>query len=152
MKVALASDHRGFSAKEKIKVYLQSKGMTVNDFGCTSNVACDYPDAGLPAAESVAGGGSDAGILLCGTGIGMCMAANKVYGVRAALCHDELTAQLSRAHNNANVLCLPADLMGDELMRRVIETWLNTTFDGGRHDRRVAKILEYEAKGGARHC
>lgn len=150
MKVALASDHRGFAAKEKIKVYLQSKGLTVTDFGCNSNVACDYPDAGLPAAESVVSGACDMGILLCGTGIGMCMTANKVYGVRAALCHDELTAQLSRAHNNANVLCLPADLMGEELMRRVVETWLNTPFDGGRHERRIAKIIEYETRNSTR--
>lgn len=146
MRIALASDHRGFSAKEKIKAYLVSKGHEVLDFGCNSNASCDYPDSALPAAECVASSRSDVGILMCGTGIGMSMTANKVRGVRAALCHDELTAQLSRAHNNANVLCLPADLIGEELMRRVIDVWLGTRFDAGRHERRVAKIVEYEAR------
>lgn len=149
MKVALASDHRGYPAKEKIKTFLASKGHEVLDFGCNTNASCDYPDSALPAAESVSTGRSEAAVMLCGTGIGMSMTANKVRGVRAALCHDELTAQLSRAHNNANVLCLPADLIGEELMRRVVEVWLNTKFDAGRHERRVAKIVEYEAKCGS---
>jgi len=144
MKVALASDHRGFTAKEKMKTYLGSRGHEVQDFGCNSATSCDYPDSSLPAAESVAKAKCDVGVMFCGTGIGMSMTANKVSGVRAALCHDELTAQLSRAHNDANVLCLPADLIGDELMRRVVDVWLSTRFDGGRHERRVAKILEYE--------
>ena len=98
----------------------------------------------MPGAAAVARGDCERGIFFCGTGIGMAMTANKVRGVRAALCHDELTAELSRRHNNANVLCLAADLLGDELMRRVVDVWLRTDYEGGRHDRRLQKIVEYE--------
>lgn len=140
MNVAVASDHRGHRAKELLKQHLQSLGHTVEDFGSESTESCDYPDTAWPAARRVASGACQVGIMCCGTGIGMSMVANKVPGVRAALCHDELTAQLSRAHNNANVLCLPADLIGEELMRRVLDVWLNTEFEGGRHARRVQKI------------
>lgn len=147
MKVALSSDHRGFSAKEDIKTFLQAADHVVSDFGCNSPASCDYPDMGLAGAQSVASGETDRGILLCGTGIGMSITANKVGGIRAALCHDELTAELSRRHNDANVLCLPADLIGLELMRRVVDVWLRTDYEGGRHDRRLAKISQFEATG-----
>ncbi len=147
MKVALSSDHRGYRAKELIKSFLHAAGSSVTDFGCDSPASCDYPDTAFAGAKAVASGECDRGIFLCGTGIGMSVSANKVSGVRAALCHDELTAEMSRRHNNANVLCLPADLLGDELLRRVVDVWLRTDYEGGRHDRRLQKIAEFEKNG-----
>lgn len=148
MKIAIGSDHRGFEAKERIKALLQGLGLEVNDLGTESNRPCDYPDAGLAVAEAVASGDADRGVLFCGSGIGMSITANKVHGVRAALCHDELTAQMAARHNDANVLCLPADLVGDALMQGIVRVWLNTEFEGGRHKRRVDKILDYEHSHG----
>ena len=147
MKVALSSDHRGFAAKEDIKAYLTGAGHEVVDHGCDSPASCDYPDTALAGAKTVAAGQSDRGIFFCGTGIGMSITANKVRGIRAALCHDELTAELSRRHNDANVLCLPSDLVGQELLRRVVDVWLRTEYEGGRHGRRLGKITEYENNG-----
>ncbi len=147
MNVAVSSDHRGFHAKEQIKAYLNRAGHQVLDFGCDSPASCDYPDTAVAGAKSVAGGEAERGILFCGTGIGMSITANKVRGIRAALCHDELTAEMSRRHNNANVLCLPADLLGDELMRRVVDVWLRTDYEGGRHQRRLEKIALFEKNG-----
>jgi ribose 5-phosphate isomerase B len=147
MNVALASDHRGFEAKEQVKDLLTSSGHEVIDFGCDGPASCDYTDIGLEGAGSVASGQADRGIFFCGTGIGMSMTANKVYGIRAALCHDELTAEMSRRHNDANVLCLPADLIGEQLIRRVVEVWLATEFEGGRHQRRLDKLAAYEKNG-----
>jgi ribose 5-phosphate isomerase B len=144
MKVALSSDHRGFRAKELIKSFLTAAGHTVQDFGCSSSASCDYPDHAFLGAKAVATGQCDRGILFCGTGIGMSVSANKVSGIRAALCHDELTAEMSRRHNNANILCIPADLLGDELLRRVVDIWIRTDYEGGRHDRRLQKIAEFE--------
>lgn len=146
MKVAIGSDHRGFQAKEKVKSMLTSKGYEVVDLGTDSQSSCDYPDAAYPTCRAVVTGQADRAILLCGTGIGMSIAANKVRGIRAALCHDELTAELSRRHNNANVLCLPADLIGEELIRRIVDSWLKSPFEGGRHERRNKKISECELK------
>lgn len=144
MKIAIGSDHRGFAAKERIRAQLESLGHEVVDFGPDSNKACDYPDAGLAVAGSVSSKSVDRGVLLCGSGIGMSITANKVAGVRAALCHDELTAQMSRRHNDANVLCLPADLIGDALMQSMVKLWLTTEFEGGRHARRLEKIATFE--------
>jgi len=144
MKIAIGSDHRGYEAKERIKTLLGKLGLTVVDYGTNSRESCDYPDLALAVATAVATRQVDLGVLLCGTGLGMSIAANKVPGVRAALCHDELTVQLSRRHNDANVLCLPADLVGDALMQSMVRTWLETGFEGGRHARRVAKIEAYE--------
>ncbi|MBL8880134.1 MAG: ribose 5-phosphate isomerase B [Phycisphaerales bacterium] len=144
MKIAIGSDHRGFSAKERIRAQLESLGHEICDFGPDSNKACDYPDAGLAVASAISTGGADRGVLLCGSGIGMSITANKVPGVRAALCHDELTAQMSRRHNDANILCLPADLIGDALMQSVVKLWLTTDFEGGRHARRLEKIANFE--------
>jgi len=144
MKIALACDHRGYKAKEDVKTYLRAKGEQVQDFGCDNAQSCDYPDSAFPAAESVAKRENDVAIMFCGTGIGMSIVANKVHGVRAALCHDELTAELSRLHNNTNVLCLPADLIGDALIHRVVDVWLDRSFESGRHQRRVGKIIDYE--------
>ncbi len=149
MKLAISSDHRGYRAKEQIRNDLASQGHEVVDFGCDSTASCDYPDTGIKGALSVSSGETERAILLCGTGIGMSISANKVRGIRAALCHDELTAELARRHNDANVLCLPADLIGEELLRRVVNVWLETEYEGGRHARRLEKIAEFEQNGRA---
>jgi len=145
MKIALAADHRGHAAKEKIAVLLSEQGHEVVDMGTNSSKSVDYPDLAYPAARAVADVTVDRAIMICGSGIGMTISANKVSGIRAALCHDELTAQLSRRHNDANVLCLAADVLGDELIRRIVSSWLDTEFEaGGRHERRVSKMSTIE--------
>jgi ribose 5-phosphate isomerase B len=144
MKIALGTDHRGFQVKERLKDFLLDLGHDVADCGCPSDKSCDYPDYAIPPCLKVTRSQANRAILLCGSGIGVTMVANKVAGIRAALCHDELTAEMSRRHNDANVLCLPADLLGDELIRRMIQVWLSTPFDGGRHERRVKKIMAAE--------
>ena len=123
---------------------LREQGHDVIDMGTNSPRSCDYTDVGYGAAKAVADHTVHRAILLCGSGIGMSITANKVTGVRAALCGDELTAQMSRRHNDANVLCLAADLLGEELMRRIVEVWLETEFEAGRHQRRVEKIAMIE--------
>ena len=141
MKIAVASDHRGYSAKQRVIVLVEEMGHQALDMGTDSPSSCDYTDTAYPAAKSVADKQADMGILICGSGIGMSIAANKVPGVRAALCHDELSAQMSRRHNNSNVLCLASDAIGDELMRRIVSSWLSTEFEtNSRHQRRVDKI------------
>jgi ribose 5-phosphate isomerase B len=141
MKIVIAADHRGQGVKEKIAVLLTELGHQVLDMGTNSSKSCDYPDVAFPAAKAVAESKAEKGVLICGSGIGMDICANKVPGCRAALCHDELTAQLSRRHNNANVLCLASDVLGEELMRRIVCSWLDTDFEaGGRHERRVRKL------------
>ncbi len=141
MKIAIAADHRGHAAKERIAVLLNEQGHEILDMGTNSSKSCDYPDVAFPASAAVANMEVDSAILICGSGIGMSICANKVSGIRAALCHDELTSQLSRRHNNANVLCLASDVLGDELMRRIVCSWLDTKFEGGgRHERRVTKV------------
>jgi ribose 5-phosphate isomerase B len=144
VKIALASDHRGFAAKERIVALLKNNDHEIHDFGCKGADSCDYPDFALPAAQAVADGACECAVLICGTGLGMSIAANKVAGVRAALCHDEMTAAYSRKHNDANVLCLPADLIGEQMIRIILETWLSTKFEGGRHARRIEKIARIE--------
>ncbi len=146
MKIAIASDHRGFQTKERLKAILGEMGHDVVDYGSDSDRSCDYTDFAAPAAKAVVGGEAEYGILLCGTGIGMSLTANKIKGIRAALCQCELTAELSRRHNDANVLCLPADLLSDELVRRMVEVWLGTAFEGGRHSRRLEKLAKLEAE------
>ena len=145
MKIAIGSDHRGFEAKERIKTLLRELKMDVTDHGTNSRDACDYPVLAIGVAGDVAGGRADRGILLCGTGLGMCIAANKVRNVRAAPCHDRITAEMSRRHNDANVLCLSAHLLGDELVENMVRLWLETPFEGGRHARRVEKISRFES-------
>ena len=141
MKVSIASDHGGFNLKEKIKNYLKEQGIQVKDFGTDSLASCDYPDFGRPAAEAVAEGDVDCGILICTTGIGMSMVANKVKGVRAALCSDTVTASLTRQHNNANVLVLGAGIVGEVLAESIVDTFLSTEFSNSeRHQRRIDKI------------
>lgn len=142
MKVAIGSDHRGYYAKEVLKRTLAQMGHDVEDFGTDSDHSTDYPDFAVPVCQAVAESRAERGVLLCGSGIGMCMTANKADGIRAALCHDELTAEMSRKHNDANVLCMGSDLLGEELMRRMVEIWMSTAFEGGRHQRRVNKIMK----------
>lgn len=148
MKVSVAADHRGYSAKEKIKAFLRELGHEVLDLGTDSDKSVDYPDFAVPAAAAVTDGRADLAVLLCGSGIGVSMTANKVAGVRAALCHDELGAEMSRKHNNANVLCLPADWLGEDLMCRMVKVWLSTPFEGGRHQRRIEKLMAVEKRDG----
>jgi ribose 5-phosphate isomerase B len=144
MRIAIGSDHRGFEAKGRIKPLVQGMGHEVVDVGTQSRDSVDYPDMAFEVAKAVATGKADRGILICGTGIGMAIAANKVHGVRAAPCHDSITAEMSRRHNDANVLCLSADLLGEELIDRMVRLWLVTAFEGGRHARRVNKITRFE--------
>jgi ribose 5-phosphate isomerase B len=145
MKISIGSDHRGFEAKQRIATLLRSLGHDVLDAGPTSSDSVDYPDFAFAVAQAVGNGEAERGILICGTGIGMCIAANKVPGVRAAPCHDSITAEMSRRHNDANVLCLSADLLGADLIDRMVRIWLTTPFESGRHARRVEKITRFEA-------
>jgi len=145
MKIAIGSDHRGVDVKSHILETVRGLGHEGQDFGPNSDDSVDYPDYGAKVAAAVSVGDVDRGILVCGTGIGMCIVANKFGAVRAAPVHDDLTAQMSRQHNDANVLCLSADLIGEQVLDRLIEIWLNTEFDGGRHQRRIDKISGIEA-------
>ena len=145
MRIAVAADHRGHAAKEKIVVLLSERSHEVLDMGTNSARSCDYPNVAYPAAKALAEGRADRAILIDGSGIGMSICANKIRGVRAALCHDELTAEMSRRHNDANVLCLASDVLGEELMRRIVANWLSAEFHpGGRHERRVRQIAMIE--------
>jgi ribose 5-phosphate isomerase B len=144
MKIAIGSDHRGFEAKRRLLGFLKHFGHEVVDVGATGPESVDYPDFAFQVASRVSSGEVERGILICGTSIGMCIAANKVKGVRAAPCHDSITAEMSRRHNDANVLCLSADLLGEELIDRMVRIWLETDFEGGRHARRVEKITKIE--------
>ena len=144
MKIAIGSDHRGFEVKRRIVTLLGQLDHEVIDVGPAGKDSVDYPDFAFQVAQAVGTGAAQRGILICGTGIGMCIAANKVPGVRAAPCHDSITAEMSRRHNNANVLCLSADLLGEELIDRMVRIWLTTDFENGRHARRVEKIVKFE--------
>ncbi len=146
MKVALASDHRGFEFKNMITTFLSNLGHEVIDYG-TSNAtdSVDYTDYGLKAARSVSKGESERAILICGTGLGMSLVANKVKGVRATVCHDLYTVEMSRRHNDSNVLCLGADVVDQKLLEKKIKLWIETPFEGGRHARRVGKIMDVES-------
>lgn len=144
MKIALGSDHRGYEAKELIKSLLQRSGHEVIDFGTEESRVCDYPDYGIPASLAVSNGQADRAVLICGSGVGMSITANKIPGIRAALCQDELTAQMSRKHNDANILCLPAMLINDPLITKIAESWINAEFEGGRHIKRVEKMMAAE--------
>ncbi len=147
MKIALGSDHRGVMVKQRLENLLTKAGHEVHDFGVASaDAGVDYPDYAIPVSEEVAARKADRGILICGTGFGMCIAANKVHGVRAVTCRDIIEAEMSRRHNDANVLCMSADFLGAEVIDRMVTTWLTTEFEAGRHLRRVEKITHYEAE------
>ncbi|MGB2769039.1 MAG: ribose 5-phosphate isomerase B [Candidatus Zixiibacteriota bacterium] len=145
MRVSLGADHKGFELKDKIKKHLVELGHEVTDFGTNSSDSVDYPDFGFKVAESVAKGDADFGITVCWTGNGMNIAANKVKGIRSALCLNQELAILARAHNNANVLALAAKFVPEELARKILDAWLATDFEGGRHVRRLEKIKNHEA-------
>ena len=135
--IAIASDHGGYALKEHLKAYLAAQGKTCKDFGTDSTASCDYPVYGRAAAEAVASGECETGIVICTTGIGISIAANKVKGIRCAHCTDVLSAEMTRRHNNANVLAMGAGLTGTNVALRMVEVFLNTEFEGGRHQRRV---------------
>jgi ribose 5-phosphate isomerase B len=144
MKIALGNDHRGVGVKQRVIGLLTELGHEVTDLGANGSASADYPDSAIPVAEAVGAGTADRGILMCATGHGMCIAANKVHGVRAVNCRDVVDAELSRRHNDANVMCLSADLIAEEVIERIVRGWLATDFEGGRHARRLEKITAYE--------
>jgi len=144
MRIAVGSDHRGFEIKQRIKAIISELGHECIDFGTNDSNPVDYPDPAYLVSMAVSKNQADRAILTCATGLGMSIAANKMKGIRAALCHDELSAQISRDHNDANVLCISADQVGEVLLRKIVEVWLNTEFSGGRHERRVRKIKAIE--------
>ena len=146
MRVAVGSDHRGVQVRQKVAELLERLNHEVTDCGAPDGEPADYPDVAQCAAGKVSRGEADRAVLICGTGIGMMIAANKLSGVRAATVHDDLTAEMSRRHNDTNVLCLSADMLGERLIDRMVEIWLKTEFEGGRHARRVEKIRALEQK------
>lgn len=146
MNVAIGADHGGFKLKAELTELLQELGMDYTDFGTYSSDSIDYPDVAIPVAEAVANGEFDRGILICGTGIGIGIAANKVKGIRAALVHDTFSAKATRQHNNSNILTMGERVIGPGLARDIAQIWLETEFEGGRHENRVCKISDYEVK------
>ena len=147
MKIAVGSDHGGFQLKEAVKGWLLEKGYEVEDKGTYDEQSCDYPDFGEAVARDVAAGIADKGILVCGTGIGISIAANKIKGIRAAVCGDTFSARMSRLHNDANILAMGQRVVGAGLALDIAEIWLNTSFEGGRHEGRVEKIRKIEETG-----
>ena len=145
MKIALACDHGAYDLKQEVMDHLGQLGHTWEDFGTYSLDSCDYPDFCIPAARAVAEGSCDRGIVLCTTGIGMCITANKIPGIRCALCHDLMSAELTRRHNNTNMLAMGAGVVGTKLALQILDTWLMTEFEGGRHQRRIDKISALES-------
>lgn len=144
MKVILASDHGGLNIRKEVASLLDEMNIEHLDIGCDCEGSVDYPDYGIPAAERVANGEFDRAILICGTGIGMSISANKVKGIRCALAHDVFTAKVTRQHNDSNVLAMGERVIGPGLAREIAKTWLNAEFEGGRHANRISKIKEYE--------
>ena len=140
MKISIASDHGGFALKQEIAEYLRQQGHEVLDCGCHSTESCDYPDLGAAAAKAVASGQCERGVVICSTGIGISIAANKVPGIRCALCGDIYSAEMTRRHNNANVLAMGAHLTAPVLAKKILDVFLSTEFEGGRHQRRIDKI------------
>ena len=145
MKVSLGCDHGGFARKEHVKGWLESHGYEVQDCGCYSTESVDYPVYGRAAAEAVASGACERGIVVCTTGIGISIAANKVKGIRCALCSEPLSAEMTRRHNNANMLAIGGGMIGANMADRIVEAFLSTEFEGGRHERRVNLISDIES-------
>ncbi len=146
MRIAIGSDHGGFPLKKEVMQHLQEKGIEFKDFGPFTEESCDYPDYAEPVGKAVASKEYDFGILICGTGIGISISANKVKGIRAALCHDTFSAHATREHNNANILAMGARVVGPGLALDIVDTFLESDFEGGRHERRVNKIHAIEEK------
>ena len=146
MRIAIASDHGGFELKKQLIPYMESQGISVYDMGCNDTQSVDYPDFAFPLSEAVAKSEYDFGILICGTGIGMSMCANRVPGIRCALCSEPVSAALTRQHNNANVLAMGARMIGFEMACAIVDAFLKTEFSGGRHERRVDKMTNYNMK------
>jgi ribose 5-phosphate isomerase B len=144
MKIALGADHRGFGLKELVKAALSKRGIQFEDFGAFSTDSADYPDYGLKVAKAVAQKAADYGVLICGTGNGMAITANKVKGIRAGLAINPEMARLTKAHNNANILVLSEIFTPESMLEEILDNFLNTNFEGGRHGRRVAKIEDFE--------
>lgn len=145
MKIAIASDHGGYAYKQELIPYIESLGHQVMDLGCHSPDSVDYPDYGIPCGQAVAAGQADRGVVICGTGIGISISANKVPGIRCALCTDPLMARLTREHNDANMLAMGGRIIGIELAKDIVRVFLSTDFAGGRHKTRIDKIAQYEA-------
>ncbi|MCX8057704.1 MAG: ribose 5-phosphate isomerase B [Ignavibacteria bacterium] len=146
MKVAIGSDHAGFKLKEKLKAFLTQKGFEVLDKGCFSEESCDYPDYGEAVALEVVNNNCDFGCVICGTGIGISIAANKIPGIRAALCTSKEMAQLAKAHNNANIIAIGARINLQDSPEEILEAFINSKFEGGRHERRINKITNIEER------
>ena len=144
--IAIASDHGGYDLKERVKKYLEEKNIPYQDMGCDSKASCDYPVFGHAAARAVADGTCEKGIVICTTGIGISISANKVKGIRACVCSEPYTAKLSRMHNNSNILAFGARVVGSELAKMIVDEWLGASFEGGRHQRRVDMIMDIENK------
>lgn len=144
MRIAIGCDHRGVTMRDKVVQLLGDLGHEVVDVGTHDKQSIDYPDVAAVVARKVSNNEVDRGILVCGSGLGMAIVANKFPGVRAAPCHDAITAELSRRHNDLNILCLAGDILGERLVDRLVETWLSTEFEGGRHLRRVEKVMAIE--------
>ncbi|HFK1060355.1 TPA: ribose 5-phosphate isomerase B [Listeria monocytogenes] len=144
MKIAIGNDHVGIELKPVIVAYLQDLGHEVDDFGAFSNERTDYPEYGKKVAESVAAGKSDLGILICGSGVGISIAANKVNGIRAVVCSEPYSAKLSREHNNTNILAFGSRVVGAELAKMIVQNWLDAEFEGGRHAKRIEMIARIE--------
>jgi len=146
MRIAIGADHRGFAHKSLLLEILAGRGIETMDMGCYGTTSSDYPDPAFAVGEAVAGGDADGGVLICGSGIGVSIAANKVRGVRASLCFTPEQARTTRQHNDSNVLCLSGDALEPETALVIFEAWVGASFEGGRHAARVAKIMEYENK------
>ena len=146
MKIGIGNDHSALELKAEIIDFLKEKGHEVVDYGTNSPESCDYPIYGEKVARAVAAGEVEKGILICGTGLGICLAANKVEGIRAVVCSEAFTAKMSRAHNDCNMLAFGARVVGAELAKMIVDTWLNTEFEGGRHQRRVDLIMDIERR------
>lgn len=146
MKIAIGNDHTSVSVKNEIAAHLQENGYDVVNFGTDSLSSCDYPEFGEKVALAVANGEADLGIAICGTGVGISLAANKVRGIRAVVCSEPYSAMLSRQHNDSNVLCFGSRVVGTELAKMIVDSWLGASFDGGRHQRRVDMIMDIEKR------
>ncbi len=142
--IAIASDHGAYALKEALKKHLEARGLAYKDFGTDSEASCDYPDFAGPAAQAVAAGECDRGIVLCTTGIGVSITANKVQGIRCALLSDLMSARLTRQHNDTNMMAMGAGVVGEKLAMEIVDVWLDTPFEGGRHQRRVDKMMAFE--------